>query len=260
MNAMSSSQGLVDKLAADGFVHLPRLCTDAFTKRILRVSRLRIREVKGALGGREIGIGSAAGYDEIVQRSPGRWDVPISPQRFDTPVTKLPWWPLVAAVLGEDAEHSFSGVVFSDPGSTAQCWHIDSPHLAAEHRMPHALNAMVALHDIAIDMGPTEVAVGSHILSNHLRNPALVRDQLVYQHADMSPALLVEGTEQRMPARWAEPLTVGSCLVFDDRIMHRGLANHSAETRYVAYFSYRRKAYTENTHFEARRSVFDATP
>ena len=52
-------------------------------------------------------------------------------------------------------------------------------------------------------------------------------------------------------------MTAGSCLVFDDRILHRGLANSSDQERYVAYFSYRRKAYTENTHFESRRSVFD---
>jgi ectoine hydroxylase-related dioxygenase (phytanoyl-CoA dioxygenase family) len=213
--------------------------------------------VKAALGDREIGIGSAAGYHEIVQRSRGRWDLPISPEQFGTCITRVPWWPLVATVLGDDAEHSFSGVVFSDPGSPAQCWHIDSPHIDAAHREPHALNVLVALHDIPMVMGPTEIAVGSHVLTNHLRKPALVRDELIYQHAGTSPELLVGGTGDRVPERWASALTTGSCLVFDDRIMHRGLANNSNRTRYVAYFSYRRKAYTENTHFESQRSVFD---
>jgi ectoine hydroxylase-related dioxygenase (phytanoyl-CoA dioxygenase family) len=210
------------------------------------------------LGDREIGIGSVAGFDEIVQRSPGRWDVPISPEQFDISVTGLPWWPLVAAVLGEDAEHSFSGVVFSEPGSPAQYWHIDSPHLCADHVEPHALNAMVALHDIPMEMGPTEMAVGSQVLTNHLRNTALEHDELVYQNARTSPKLLVDGIGYNLPARWAEPLTAGSCLVFDDRIMHRGLGNQSDSTRYVAYFSYCRKGYVGSTHFEARRSVFDA--
>jgi hypothetical protein len=245
-----------DQLASIGVMHLPALCTDEFVQRILRVSERRIREVMAALGNRDIGIGSAAGYDEIVQRSPGRWDVPISPEQLGIHDRDLPWWPLVAAVLGEDAEHSFSGVVFSEPGSPAQCWHIDSPHLDAEHLAPHALNIMVALHDIQMDMGPTEFALGSHVLTNHLRNPGLVRDELVYQHAGTSPELLVDGNEHHTPARWADGLTAGSCLVFDDRIMHRGLANHSARKRFVAYFSYRKKAYSENTHFESRRSVF----
>lgn len=259
MSEILDRAGLVNQLASDGFVHLPGLCTASFVEHVLRVSRRRLHEVRTALGDRDIGIGSAAGYDEIVQRSPGRWDVPISPEVFDLRVTHLPLWPLVAAVLGADAEHSFSGVVVSDPGSPAQCWHIDSPHLDAEHRDPHALNAMVALQDIPLEMGPTEIAVASHVLTNHLKNPDLVHDELVYQHAGTSPELLVTGTRARAPRRWASALTAGSCLVFDDRILHRGLANRSTQPRHVAYFSYRKKAYSANTHFEARRSVFDAT-
>ncbi|MGH7178252.1 MAG: hypothetical protein ACREJC_12800, partial [Tepidisphaeraceae bacterium] len=148
------SVDVADRLVSDGFVLLPDLCNAAFLQQILDISHGRIREVRAALGDREIGIGSAAGYDEIVQRSPGRWDLPISPQQFGMDVKSAPWWPLVAAVLGEDAEYSFSGIVFSDPGSPAQCWHIDSPHLASEHRAAHAVNALVALHDIPMDMGP----------------------------------------------------------------------------------------------------------
>ncbi|MDZ7645458.1 MAG: phytanoyl-CoA dioxygenase family protein [Woeseiaceae bacterium] len=245
------------RLATDGFVCLPGLCSNEFLQHMLDVSHRRIHEVTAALGNREIGIGSAVGYDEIVQRSPGRWDIPITPEQFGLRVTELPWWPLVADALGEDAEHSFSGIVSSEPGCPAQHWHIDSPHIDADHRRPHAVNAMIALHDIPMEMGPTEIAVGSHILSNHLRNPDLVEDELVYQHAGTSPGTLVEGTGEAAPACWAETLPAGSCLLFDDRILHRGLANDSDRTRYIGYFSYREKAYTENTHFEAQRSVFD---
>jgi len=249
----------VARLGQAGFVHMPGLCGPEFLRQILDVSHRRIRDVRSALGNRDIGIGSAAGFDELVQRSPGRWDVPISPDEFGLRVTDLPWWPLVTAVLGEDAEHSFSGVVFSEPGSPAQCWHIDSPHVGAEHRDPHALNAMVALHDIPMVMGPTEIAAGSHRLTNHLANPALVHDELVYQHPGTSPERLVEGRAEDVPAGWVEPLPAGSCLLFDDRVLHRGLANRSNQVRYVAYFSCRMKGYAENTHFEARRSLFDAT-
>jgi len=245
------------QLASDGFVCLPDSCDDAFLTSILEVSHQRIHEVMAALGDKEIGIGSAAGYHEIVQRSPGRWDLPISPAQFGICVKQVPWWPLVAMVLGDDAEHSFSGIVFSDPGSPAQCWHIDSPHLDAAHLKPHALNVLVALDDVSMDMGPTEMAVASHLLTNHHRNRALVRDELVYQHARTSPELLVEGARDCVPERRVSALTAGSCLVFDDRIMHRGLANNSSQRRFVAYFSYRRKAYLENTHFESQRSVFE---
>lgn len=250
---------LADRLAADGFVLLQQLCDRDFVNHVLDVSRRRAAEILQALGTREIGIGSAAGYDELVQRSPGRWDVPIAPQQFGLIEQELPWWPLVTAMLGDDAEHSFSGVVFSDPGSPAQHWHTDSPHVATEHRPPHAINVLVALHDIPLQMGPTEIARGSHVLTNHLQNPSLVRDELIYQHAGTTPEWLVKNTASPVPEACASDLAAGSCLVFDDRILHRGLANASDGTRHVAYFSYRRKGYAENTHFESRRSVFDAT-
>ena len=211
-----------------------------------------------ALGTQPIGIGSATGFDEVVQRSPGRWDIPISPEEFGVDERALPWWPLIAAVLGEDAEHSFSGVVYSDPGSPAQCWHIDSPHVSTDHLPPHALNVMVALHDTPLAMGPTEIARGSHRLTNHLRNLALVSDELVYQHETTVPEQLVNEAEQAVPSGISSALTAGSCLIFDDRILHRGLGNASDSRRSMVYFSYRQAGYRENTHFEAQRSVYDA--
>lgn len=250
-------QSLADQIVTDGFVVVERLCAKPLVSQILDVARRRADQVQSALGDKEIGIGSAAGFLEIVQRSPGRWDVPISPALFGLDDRNTPWWPLVAAILGDDAEHSFSGVVFSDPGSPAQHWHTDSPHLAPEHRKAHAINVLVALEDIPMTMGPTECARGSHVLTNHLRNTSLVIDELIYQHAGTSPELLVQGIQEPLPECFSQAMSAGSCLVFDDRLLHRGLANRSERTRHVAYYSYRRCGYSENTHFESQRSVFD---
>lgn len=244
------------QLADDGFVVLPDMCSGRLIDRIFGIAKQRGAAVREALGDREIGIGSAAGYAEIVQRSPGRWDVPISPAEFGVDDRQLPWWPLVARVLGDDAEHSFSGVVFSEPGSPAQCWHTDSPHIDSQHLPPHALNVMVALHDIVMAMGPTQCARGSHRLTNHLKNRSLVREELIYQHASTSPDGLVRNTDVPVPERVTPELTKGSCLVTDDRILHRGLGNRSQHARHLAYFSYRKGGYSENTHFEAQRSLF----
>lgn len=246
----------VERLGSDGFVLLDGCCDGALAERFLAIARRRISEVMAALGSRPIGIGSAAGYVELVQRSPGRWDVPISPAQFGIDDRSLPWWPLVAQLLGNDAEHSFSGVVFSEPGSPAQKWHIDSPHLDARHRPAHAVNVLLALHDIPLAMGPTEMARGSQVLTNHLRNPRLASDELVYQSEKATPETLVSGRPDKVPETWSEALRPGDCLVFDDRILHRGLANGSGENRYVAYFSYRRKGYVGDTHFESTRSLF----
>jgi len=253
----ASLDGLSRRIAREGFVRIRRGCPAALVERIAKAAHRRIDEVMAALGERPIGIGSAAGYVELVQRSPGRWDIPVTPAQFGTDERSLPWWPLVARVLGADAEHSFSGVVFSEPGSPAQFWHIDSPHLDARHRPAHALNVLLALHDIPLEMGPTELARGSQLYTNHLANPELAVEELVYQAEGTSPKALMAGRTEREPEAWSEALPAGSYLVFDDRILHRGLANRSGEPRYVAYFSYRTSGYSENTHFESGRSLFD---
>ena len=244
------------QLEDDGYLLVEDLCDPEFVAHLLKVSLSRSDQVISALGTQPIGIGSAAGFDEVVQRSPGRWDIPISPSEFGVAERDLPWWPLITAVLGDDAEHSFSGVVYSDPGSPAQCWHIDSPHVSADHLPAHALNVMIALHDTPLAMGPTEIARGSHRLTNHLLNPALVSDELVYQHETTVPEQLVANTGQAVPEGRSTALAAGSCLIFDDRILHRGLGNTSGRRRSMVYFSYRQAGYAGNTHFEAQRSVY----
>ena len=261
VDGLAAEQPLADAqqlLEDDGYLLVEGLCDPEFVTRLLAVSLSRSDQVMSALGSQSIGIGSAAGYDEVVQRSPGRWDIPISPDEFGVDEQALLWWPLITAVLGEDAEHSFSGVVYSDPGTPAQHWHIDSPHVSEDHLPAHALNVMIALHDMPLTMGPTELAKGSHRLTNHLQNSALVSDELVYQHETTMPEQLVANTQESVPEGVSSALAAGSCLIFDDRILHRGLGNTSDSRRSMVYFAYRRAGYSENTHFEAQRSVYDA--
>ena len=240
------------QLEEDGYLLVEDLCDPEFVAHLLEVSLRRSDHVISALGTQSIGIGSAAGFDEVVQRSSGRWDVPISPSEFGVDDRDLPWWSLITAVLGENAEHSFSGVVYSDPGSPAQCWHIDSPHVSEDHLPAHALNVMIALHDTPLAMGPTEIARGSHRLTNHLQNPALVSDELVYQRETTVPEQLVANPGQAVPEGFSSTLTAGSCLIFDDRILHRGLGNASDSRRSMVYFAYRQAGYSENTHLRRR--------
>lgn len=247
-----------DRLETDGVEVLGEVCSPAVVERLLEVAHRGARAARDALGSREIGIGSAAGFAEIVQRSPGRWDVPIDADEFGLDDREMPWWPLVESVLGDDAELWVSGVISSEPGSPEQYWHSDSPHESPEHRPANALNVLVALHDVPMAMGPTEFAPGSHRLTNHLANPSLVVEELIYQHATTSPETLVRGTSLAAPEAWARELAAGSCVVFDDRVLHRGMANDSDETRHVAYFTYRRPGYSTNTYFEAQRSVHDS--
>ena len=257
LNPDDSLELIRQGLTTDGFVVLPEKITADLVERLLELSQRGLASAQAALGEKEIGIGSAGGYREIVQRSPGRWDVPIDPEEFGLDHTTMPWWSLITSVLGEDAEFWVSGVLSSDPGSPDQHWHSDSPHETADHRPANALTVLVPLHDVPMEMGPTEFARGSHRLTNHLSNPALVVDELVYQHAGTSPETLVEGMAHPVPEAWASPLAAGAGVLFDDRVMHRGMANRSEEIRHVAYFTYRRRGYSTDTYFETHRSIHD---
>lgn len=259
------------QFAADGVALARGLVPAALLRTINDVMRARAARVMDALGTRPIGIGSRNGFHELVQRSPGRFDVPMSESDL-VPIwgaqgslaPEVPWLEMVCAALGPDAWPSFCGVVFSRPGSPAQQWHIDSPHEAVEHRPAHAVNVLLALADIPLAAGPTEVARGSHRATNHLASPWLDWDDLLYQtDTEITPAAL-RRAGQAGDAVTAEPvvqaMSAGDCLIFDDRILHRGLANCSTQERWVAYFSYLRPRpgmdRIADTHFEASQSLF----
>ena len=254
------------RFLSDGTVRVPGLVPPALLGGIDALMRGRAARVMQALGERPIGIGSRAGYHELVQRSPGRFDVPFTegdlvplfgPEGSLSPA--LPWLDMVHAVLGPEARPAFCGVVFSRPGSPAQQWHIDSPHEGPDFRPAHALNVMLALADIPLAAGPTQLAPGTHRLTNHHARPWLDHDDLVYQTArEITPADILgePGFEAPMPA----PMAAGDVLFFDDRLLHRGLGNASDAERWIAYFAYLRPRpgleSVADTHFEATRSLF----
>lgn len=259
------------KLAAEGAVFLPKAAAPETLDAIRNVMEARMSRVLSALGDAPLGIGSQEGYKEIVQRSPGRFDVPLDAHEL-SPVwghgglmaDAVPWLELMRLILGPAVAPLFCGVVVSRPGSPSQQWHIDSPHESRDLLPAHAVNVMLPLRDVPLEAGPTEVALGSHSLTNHLAAPWLDRNDLLYQtQTEITPYALLRAdsaTERTKRMHFlAQAVAAGDALVFDDRVLHRGLANHSRADRWVAYFSYYRprKSQGVNTHFESTRSVFD---
>lgn len=244
-------------ILTDGYVVMKDLCQPQLIEPMLKISKTRLEEKLSSLGDKKIGIGSAAGFKEICQRSEGRWDVPMDLEDFSIHYKEFPWWPVVSEILGEDAAPCFQGVISSAPKTPDQEWHIDSPHTEEDHTPPNIINILIALEDIDLEMGPTEIAVATHKHTNHLKNPRLVIDELVYQCPRTSPETLLEAKPQESFKTWTSALSSGTCILFDDRVMHRGKANRSNKFRHVAYFSYKRSDYNQNTYFETERSVFE---
>ena len=262
----TSQRSGIERFLADGTLRVPALVPPALLADIDTLMRSRAARVMQALGDRPIGIGSRAGFHELVQRSPGRFDVPLSESDLQplfgpqgSLSADLPWMEMVHAVLGVDARPALCGVVFSRPGSPAQQWHIDSPHEGPEFRPAHALNVMLALADIPLEAGPTQLVPGSQRLTNHHARTWIDHDDLVYQTSrEITPADILgdPGYEAPLP----EPMAAGEVLFFDDRLLHRGLGNSSTAERWIAYFAYLRPRpgleAVADTHFEATRSIF----
>ncbi len=105
-----------EQFAAEGVALVRGLVPESLLGSINGVMRAQAARVMAALGNRPIGIGSRNGYHELVQRSPGRFDVPMHEQDLvpiwgaqGSMAADVPWLGLVRAVLGPDAGRPFAG-------------------------------------------------------------------------------------------------------------------------------------------------------
>ncbi|KAH8049432.1 cysteine desulfurase [Aureococcus anophagefferens] len=148
-------------------------------------------EVLAACEGVPLGVG--ASFEEVVLVA-GRYDVPHDFAALEKHGALDRVEALARAALGDDCERAFCGTVLARPGSPAQEWHADSLHESEAERPAQLLNVLVALDDIAVPMGPTELLPGSHQRTNHRaearRHRPRFDEAIVYQHASHGPALL----------------------------------------------------------------------
>ena len=250
--SLSLRKELKAQVRAKGFAYISNL-VDTTTNAVLGASLLPRTEelLKKEL---PLGIGSAKGFHELTQRSPGRYDAPAELKLTEKAELKdvlhRVYQAAVAALGDVPCDLAFVGVVVSEPGAPAQMWHIDSLHTSKRFEpCPNMVNILIPLgEDVAPEMGPTELIPGSHKLTNHHQHN--FGKEIAYQDPKNHPSML--GLKEETTIRkWS----MHDALIFDDRIMHRGGANLSQQRRYVAYFSYRRSDFTAATHFEAFRSV-----
>ncbi|KAH8046139.1 phytanoyl-CoA dioxygenase [Aureococcus anophagefferens] len=128
-------------------------------------------------------------------------------------------WPLARRVLGDDVVLAYVGLVASFPGSDDQPWHADGVKLFPGHggELPaHALNCFVPL--AALDA--------------ELRRGGAPRDV------------------------FAPELAPGDLLVYDQRTVHRGVANVSQHSRPILYLLFCRPWFREHINFGST-SLFD---
>jgi len=135
-------------------------------------------------------------------------------------------------LLGKDAVLYEFSCLISDPGSSRQVMHPDTP-CATKDEEPVLYTCFVALQDITADMGPTTWMPGTHTLEAH---QTFKDEQAKDEQLKRGPAVL-------------GLLPKGCCGIFDSRLLHCGGANisfteddekkDSLKHRAVFYFSFR---------------------
>jgi hypothetical protein len=202
----------------------------------------RIRTIRPA----GLGVGMDEGFAQIVQRAPGRFDLIAGTDEppFTDPAIqdRAPWRTIVARLLGEDARQLYRGILVAQPGSAQQPWHADGEQLFSRPvlRLPvHCVNVFVPLVDLTDDNGPTEFCPRTHHLGGDVesmfeQDPDLLR-RIGYDGTPMTPLL-----------------GAGSMLLFDYRLVHRGLANRSPVPRPLLYLTYARPWFRDARSFPER--------
>jgi hypothetical protein len=166
-----------------------------------------------------LGPGVKNGFREIVMRSPGRYELSLLHSMQAPACVEHLKHNLLAIVplllegcTWDDVSIINLSLVVSTPGSPVQPWHADGGHVNLQKHLPcHVLNVFVPLHDIALELGPTEIRPGTHY---HTRN--------------LAPMMMAAACRKTLRPRVAPILSATDVLIFDYRVLHRGLANSTA--------------------------------
>jgi ectoine hydroxylase-related dioxygenase (phytanoyl-CoA dioxygenase family) len=198
----------------------------AALKELYTITSDRFSACREALKKSGVKLNDPFRFAEIIHRSKFRYDLrlkDVKEPKIDALHDKSAvWWPLISHILGEDAEHLWSGCFISLPEASDQEIHGDGGHLSEEHRPAHWITIMLPLVDITMENGPTEFWPGSHIQA-------------------------LSG-----PNRWkieSVPFVCnkGDALLFDCRVEHRGMGNDSDESRPQLYVWFKDKNYVVTT-------------
>ena len=135
------------------------------------------------------------------------------------------------------------------------------------HHPTHCLNLFVPLVDLTAAAGPTEFVPGTHNDANFAatlpgvmasaRDSQQVKGRLFHCRPFLRPFHRPSSPPSALqhPRAVAPTLPAGSAVLFDVRVLHRGLANRSGVVRPVLYFTYAAPWYRDLHMFETPKSL-----
>lgn len=237
-----------------GVVILERLFTPAFMEEVLVEQNKVVDDFLEGIANDPSQTNSTSSE----QRSPGRYELlsPMAPPFTSEELLRNPLlMPLMQRALGTNRiEVDTHSSVTSMGNTPAQHWHRDAGFIfksqTKDHQLPpHGLVVFIPLVDVTKRMGPTNFLTGSHI-NCHPKD----EKEIVLANWVLSECPFVGPSIQT-------PAPVGSAIVFDMRILHRGLANTKPQRRPQLYVTFFQEWYVDHVNFNAKQSSqFDMLP
>jgi len=226
--------------------------------------------------GHEMKVGLEHGFQEMVQRAVGRydmqWKVDGEKHFLDEENVLSIIQPFVYEILGgkEMTRLLYNGLLMGVPGAAEQLWHADGEHLFTSETdfsllrsgnggsslddrtnvqtiLPaHVLNIFIPLVDVEAGNGGTEFCLGSHFLNKF--SP----DDVVWQ--DNAWKERVGHTEDSVGIK----VQAGDILAFDFRVLHRALEHRGKLPRPILYYTYSKRWFTDAMNLADLPSLHDA--
>ena len=233
-------EAMAELFLKDGLLFFPKIYSDEWVAKAFDIGMSDFNQTYSKSP--TTGVGKDAGSSQIVQRSKGRFDVKarfLETDLFQEPsgIEDQPWHPVLKKLLGDDLKPILQGMVVALPEAQEQSWHIDGDHLfptSIPHLPPHCINVFIPLVDVTEANGPTEFCPGSHPLTNGIPK--------IYSP---DPEHLSRTGYSGKPIKGTAPK--GSAILFDYRVLHRGLPNLSAEPRPLMYISFAKHWFRDRT-------------
>ncbi|MBI4346066.1 MAG: phytanoyl-CoA dioxygenase family protein [Elusimicrobia bacterium] len=219
-------------MARDGFATLGRLFPGPLVRKMAR--DVRRRHDSGELRARALVRDVAGRYAAVVP-----FEGPFLDPRF---YGNARLHAALGSVLGRDYCIGSLETVIAEPGAYRQHLHIDGPIRFAPYRgdlsrlPPYAATLYVPLCDVTEENGPTALWAGSHKTALLPRPPG-------------DAAIRRRFREVRMAGR------LGEAFLFDYRIFHRGMPNHTREPRPILALVFTRSWYRDPNIAEVSHGV-----
>ncbi|GMI00550.1 hypothetical protein TrLO_g8318 [Triparma laevis f. longispina] len=187
-----------------------------------------------------LGLGARNGFTEVVRRNSGRYEMRYgtsSPPFTDNVVREnKTLHDCLKKIFKEEYYLLGCSVVISTKDSKEQQWHVDGGHVdSKEHKNCHCLNVFIPLIDLTPSLGPTEIRPGTH-----------------YYSRDLAKMMLGAKIRGELQSPVAPCVKAGSAILFDYRVLHRGLANIENEDRPILVLTYAKSWFKDIFNFPGR--------